>query len=546
MRVYLQGGKAIDIDQSDFIASGGEGAIYGKGDNIYKIYTDMKKVISQGKIDELSQIGFDNVNIPLELIRDNNGNNIGYLSKWIKNAEPLCRYFISSYQKKTGIDIMKVVGKKQDTIERIHKKKCLLVDGNEFNYLIKNDIPFFIDVANYSTQSYGSSVMLPAVRDWLYKDIVDELSDWFSFAIVIFQLFTGIHPFKGKCNKNYSLEERIKNRLSVLSKSIIPPRSMRPISCIPKEYRNWFIEIFNSDNRKYPPKIAGGKYIIKINTDISDSVIKYVLLKEYDEEILCHIHINGIRIVKTKSFIYYNSRRIKTDSDEEVLLLGYQYVPVFVSKSNDRLILRSPDLEINKIDIVCEDFFIYKNNLFIKSNNNIINIIFSLKKKIIIGIGLKWKIMPYSTRFYSNCVVQNMIGARFIMIPDGNKLYLINKLPFLKDHKIISCKYYDRFLYILSFHDNNYHRIIVKFNKNFDSYDLLINKNITDRELNFTVLNNGICIYKTEDKIKLTSDLKRFKEIKADNLILSGEDNSLIGFNDNKLYKLVEKRKNYK
>ena len=44
----------------------------------------------------------------------------------------------------------------------------------------------------------------------------NEGTDWFSFALVSFQMFVGIHPYKGKHPALKTLDERMAQNVSVL------------------------------------------------------------------------------------------------------------------------------------------------------------------------------------------------------------------------------------------------------------------------------------------------------------------------------------------
>ena len=66
------GGKTINLSNNEFLAKGGEGEVYAKGDTAYKIYTDSSKMISSGKIKELSVLTSDNVISPQDVIINKN------------------------------------------------------------------------------------------------------------------------------------------------------------------------------------------------------------------------------------------------------------------------------------------------------------------------------------------------------------------------------------------------------------------------------------------------------------------------------------------
>lgn len=115
--------------------------------------------------------------------------------------------------------ILKLIQKLRETVEFIHSKGCLIVDGNEMNYLISEDFEnvYFIDVDSYQTpsakaHSYSTSTIDPLIEK---SNKFTQESDWFIFGIIACTLLVGIHPFKGTY-KGLSLTIKkgdVKNRM---------------------------------------------------------------------------------------------------------------------------------------------------------------------------------------------------------------------------------------------------------------------------------------------------------------------------------------------
>ena len=213
MEVFVENIGKVDLSENkDFKTQGGEGKIYIKNNVVYKIYIDYTKTIKKEKIKELSVLQHKNIIKPDNIIWTNQKKNkmIGYTMKYIENTEPLCKYFTNSFQNANNItskNILELVYRLQETIHYIHTNKILIVDGNEFNYLVTNktQMPYFIDVDSYQTPSFPATAIMPSIRDWHTKGF-NELSDWYSFAIIACQLFIGIHPYKGT-HPNFSKKD---------------------------------------------------------------------------------------------------------------------------------------------------------------------------------------------------------------------------------------------------------------------------------------------------------------------------------------------------
>ena len=91
MELFIVGKGKIRLDQGDFVAQGGEGSVYAKGNSAYKVYADPQKMIPLAKIQELASLSHPNIIRPLEVLRDKSNQAVGYTMQRVQNAEPLCR-----------------------------------------------------------------------------------------------------------------------------------------------------------------------------------------------------------------------------------------------------------------------------------------------------------------------------------------------------------------------------------------------------------------------------------------------------------------------
>ena len=197
----------ITITDQDYLGSGGEASVYVKDSLAIKIYHDPVHMIALDKIKELSVIKNPLVLRPKHIIYDDKGNPIGYAMDFIKNTHPVCKLFTKAFKQRSGIsneDITEFVEQMQQMDMDIHAAKCLIVDHNEMNLLAtlrtkKHPLtPYAIDVDSYQTPSHKATAIMQSIQDPQIKgNKWTEDSDWFSFAIIAFQLWIGIHPFKG-------------------------------------------------------------------------------------------------------------------------------------------------------------------------------------------------------------------------------------------------------------------------------------------------------------------------------------------------------------
>lgn len=139
MKVKVKGsGTTVDLQQRDFIAKGGEGSIYGKGDTAYKIYEDRSKMIPMAKIQELAELRHPNIIAPQSLLLDGRNNTVGYTMRLLKDTYALCQLFTKSFKQRNGVapnKMVELVKKLRELIDYVHSKHCLVVDLNEMNFL---------------------------------------------------------------------------------------------------------------------------------------------------------------------------------------------------------------------------------------------------------------------------------------------------------------------------------------------------------------------------------------------------------------------------
>lgn len=515
----LNGGDII-LNDNDFIAKGGEGSIYGKNNRAFKIYETKDKMPPIEKLKELQQLK-DNQNImaPIDIILEKNNIPIGFSMIWIKNTETLCRLFTTSFLDRTGITIDKIVTlieNIKNLIAKVHEKEIIIVDGNEFNWLVDNKdftIPFAIDVNCWQTPNFPADAILPSIRDYS-TDKFTKLTDWYSFAIVSFQLFTGLHPFKGRMinGSKLSVVERMKNGISVLdNKTVRIPDATRDFGNIPKNYMEWYTQIFRNNKRVLPPDIAG-KIVIAPTTlhkiITSTQRLKIKLIESFSKDILyfkSFINLNT-RIIKTKNKTIIGTHETSY-TDYEVIIHEETKTPILV-KSNNEGYLEVKSITnhtVNDINIYCNEILIIDNMLYCRNLGQLTEMDFTINKdKIQPTVKIVWDVMPNSTTIFSNILIQQVLNRILlsIPIPDKKKSKMITKsISELIDCKIINAKYSNQVAIISVFINNEYKKYVFKFNEDFSEYKLRIIDDCDNTAINFVVLPNGVIvhIYKDEE-----------------------------------------------
>jgi hypothetical protein len=562
---YTIKGQKVKIVGNDFVTSGGEAKIYRRNKTIYKIYHNPSEMIPDGKIYELQEIKHPKVLIPKDIISDSKGVRVGFTMDFIDNVTPLCKLFTNTFINQNNISndtIIALISRMQDTIKEIHAAKCIQVDGNELNYLVdeKNFMDaYFIDVNSYQTKSFPATVIMPSIRDWTAKTF-NELTDWYSFAIIACQLFIGIHPFKGKHQdfKRHDMEKRMRANISVFNKNTTFAKSVRDFSRIPTNYMDWFINLFEKGKRELPPSRAGEvnvtvQYIVVTSTDN----FKIEEHSNYDDTILDHNNLNGISVTRTKKSIYIGNSMIhRVGENVEVVHTPLRQIPTLVKINDGEIELKSlaPSIKVYPgSEMAAEKMMIVDNTIYIKNKGDLIETRFAESSHItnILLVSKKvWSISENSSQLFKNVIVEDLLGAKHVTVPLPDKVHsrLIRiRVDELDDYKVLDAKYDSGVAVFSVFNqkDKEYKLMIMTGTVTCAMYTTRFINTIDMNEVNFVTLDNGIVILIYDDQMEIFSDNPSSSKVKvikdkelSSSMKLCKRGVSTRFFTDNKLYSI--------
>jgi serine/threonine protein kinase len=554
-KVNIPGAGQVSLSQKDFIASGGEGEIYGLGDTIYKIYHDPKKMIPHGKFDDLSALDERYIVNPQKILCNSKGTPIGFTMEWFKHNHPICKVFATGFRKKSGFtpeDAVKLVENMQKLIDFVHSKECLIVDFNDINFLIdENNLiqPIFIDVDSYKTKNYPPTAITPYAQDHQSKSF-SPLTDWYSFGIIAFQILIGMHPFKGSCDgfSKGDVIERMKANKSVFNKSVKVPAQARDLSHIPSDLRSWMEDAFEKGKRVLPP-LVGGR--IQVATPVythiqSADYFDIELVKSYDATIHYHFSYMNENVVRSGDTIYVGGRKYElSHSNSEIIISPETMVPIEITKNEFRSLDNN---NANKIQFRIEQLSVTNNIPFIKSGENLSTAPIKKFHSYMMAIDKTWPVMPLSTKVFPGMAYQNALGVPYIWIPELSKDRISGefiKIPELSGYSIISAKCIRNVAMIIGYKGQEYTRFVIRYDHG--KYDIKSTPNIDSQsELNFAVLDKGVVVLINENsEIEIFSSsigetaVKVIGDKQIDNTcILSSNGSQVLFYRGKDLYKL--------
>ena len=520
--VLINGKQKVTLGQKEYKAQGGQGTVYVSGGLAFKIYHEPSKMIPTGKITELAGIGIANVLAPKDILYDPKSNvPVGFTMPYVSDCEYLTKLFSLQYKLDFSIGndvVTNLVTEMQKVLLELHKKSILVGDYNEMNFLVdqKFTIPYHIDVDSYQTKNFPCTAIMETVRDRrLPFGKFDEMSDWFSWGIVTFQMFTGVHPYMGRHPdyKPSQLDDRMKNNISVFDPKVKMPKNLQDFSKIPPNLLAWYKSVFVDGNRTIPPFANAVGYVAVAPTVVAGRGMFIVeVVSTYDgETIIDASYINGTQYVITDKAVYkreslVTSFKTRPTNIRLVNLLGYDPL-VSVKVGNE---LQFFDLSKNKIGSITADAYMVSNKIvYSVFNGNLIENHFD-QFNTVVHVPIQVDNIAPVYKMFDGVVVQDVFGKRRLSIPYAHKVCASIDVPELEEYRVIDGKREGQFCILICEKKGKYDRITMYFDPAFTSYEIKIDSDITDRIVNFIVNWKGMVVSVIDgDTLELFMDIKR-------------------------------------
>ena len=519
-KVVLDSKGVITLRPSDHIATGGEGSVYRKSKTIIKLYENPRRMTDENlvaKIKLLSKFKHEFVVSPGGIVSDKRGNPIGFHMPFVK-GEALSRIFTNDFRTRNRFgdsEACTLVDGMREAVQFAHSKGAVMVDANEFNWLVKlgrKKVPELriIDVDSWAVGQWGASVVMPSIRDWSTKDF-NQKTDWFAWGIVTFQVFTGIHPYKGRLKgyKPFDLKKRMQDNASVFRSGVRLNRAVRDFGAIPGPLLDWYVATFEKGNRTLPPSPfdtgAGlaqvGRVLRVVNTD-SGSLIFDLL---YKGETVEFIYPSGAVRTKTGKLIDLQSGSVITTNvtpnaevvrvengwlcaDESVA--GWEFYHVN-SVSKEKTTLNS-QVKFTRI-------LRYENRLFGVGERGITEIVVKIFSKPVLSFGNTWSVMVNSVKWFDGVGVQDAFGAVYLILPFGENKCAQVRVRELDGKKVVNARAGSRFATVIVLDKSgNYTKFEFSFGREYQNYKPW--SRVTDSpNLNIAILPKGVCATIVED-----------------------------------------------
>lgn len=521
--VYSPVAGAVRLTDSDFIAKGGQAAVYQKGPYAYKLYHDPAWMIPLPKIAELQAIQSKDVLLPLDAVYDKGKRPIGYIMPFYDGGSPLCRLFTKRFKKRNGLtpaDVAELVKHIQLVLTAIHEGRCLAVDVNEANVLASPDFKtsVFLDTDNYETPNYRAQFLSESVRDPQVRNREwTELSDWFSFGVVVFQLYVGIHPYRGvhPAYQDKDWRKRMDDGVSVFDPDVQLPTACSDFGVIPDRHLEWFKEVFGRNGRSVPPLPDAAA---PVAVPVSVRVIRKGGVFDVQEvfslpEPICAVYSGyGITYALTKGALWKGRQQVEARGQGDVYVVFAGADMVILRHLNgvlrfelngkpqtepaDRVLMREGRLYTMLGDGLFEHIFRRVGSSLAHSKRRVTTL------------------MPKQVEVYDGVIIQTTIDKTLAILPFGQGRAALRLIPELDDYRIVDAKAQGHVMVVVGQRKGVYDRLVFCFAPDMQKYTVRVEQDIPTLGVNFTVLPSGVCVLVSGDaEIELFKDNSSVRKV---------------------------------
>jgi hypothetical protein len=553
MKLFIKNrGKEVDLNQHDLVGTGGEGNVFARGKTAYKVYHDPKHMLPAGKIQELAVITDPFVVRPQDVLVNAKGTPVGYTTMFVPNAWTLCQLFPLAFRQREGLtpDAMRdLIKKLQERVSNVHAAGILIVDANEMNFLVgrKFQNVYCIDVDSYQTPHYPAQAIMDSIRDWSAQQF-SELSDWYSYGILAFQMFIGVHPFKGRYHgKLLEFKGRLKTdaeddvfavtrrrmqaSVSVFDPDVGIPGASLPLDTIPSAYRKWFEAVFAEGKRLPPPSafdIVLVPVVLPVKAVTGTDLLDISEVGEYEGTVANVWSDGACLVVSTDKGVWLDAARTNSSPASHCGFspkAGRAVATVAGPGSKTSLYNLTDRVDLGPLMLAVEEVSSYDGRIYVRTENKVNEIILTdAGAQVIVSTQEVVQTLPHATRLYSGVVIQRLLGTTYVslLIQSGGALQVA--LKELDAYRVIDAKFDHGVLMVVGEKHGQYDRLVFRFD-NSGGHDSRIVSGIAYAGLNFVTLDSGVCACLNEDeKLEVFSAKRGSTTIKyVEDPVLSGD-----------------------
>jgi hypothetical protein len=512
LKVSIGGKRILDLSSAGFhyVGAGGQASIYEGSGTAFKVYHDPRSMIPLGKIQELMKIQAANVVRPFDVLyAASGGQPVGYAMKYLDHTNPICKLFAKSFKTENSIFpsmVVELVKAIQMTVASVHRDNCLIVDLNELNVLVGDDFvsPFVIDTDSFQTPSFRATAIMDSVRDrHSPPGQFSETTDWFSFAVMATHLYLNIHPFKGTHPKYLPSEmnRRMDDNVSIFCKDVKLPIVCNPLSVIPRRHLDWLKLVFLKKERSVPPlPDVSGPIPVPANIVLVSGTDKFEIgeLFSLDDDILFRMEFFGVDYFVTRKSVFKGTEKVWTKPADyrKVLVCPADSGDIVIAGYDGRKTVQFLTADNQALGQVSSRGFFFRNQAVYTANRGRLyeNTFTKMGEKLFVRTHAVDQLSEFGSVVYPGVVVQDLLGKIWVTIPYAPGRCCSRPVPQLDGYRVIDARSEMNLCVVIGEKRGIYSRFVLTFAPDFSAYALRQEDDAACDGINFTVLENGLCL----------------------------------------------------
>jgi len=395
-------------------------------------------------------------------------------------------------------------------------------------------------------------VMDPRVRQ---RDFT-ELSDWFSFAVVSFQMFVGVHPFKGSHPSVKGLSKRMGKHLSVFHPDVSLPRVAYPLDAIPPELRVWYRRVLQEGNRSRPPmKLSPVAMPATATTITTGGVLDLSLLHDLPARVQRLLASDRELWALTDDGLYRDDRRIADVQAGAALALSPRMgTPVLVSIEQGGAVALFDAASKVKLECALRANKLMEVNgrVYLESGGKILELqLLDVGRRVIASARVATSVLPHATTRFVGVAVQSLLGAAYLsLFPCAGVAHQL-RVAELDGARIIDARADGSVAMFLIERGGDYRRLVLRLSKDGKRYDLRDEPAAGPTGINFVTLDTGVCVCLRDDdrieifstklganKLRLIDDSAAGQGVVGGDMLLARWAGKVLCFREGKVYRL--------
>ncbi len=521
--VLLDGRGPLTLEPRDHVGTGGEGSVYRSGNTVVKIYSDPQKMLREdmkGKLALLVGLTHPSIAAPRGIVLSTRHEPVGFYMDWVA-GEPLPGLFTNDTRARLAFgdaESTSVAARMREAMAYAHAAGALMVDPNEFNWIVslsdpQKPLPYAIDVDSWQIGRWPARVIMPSIQDH-HRQGFDTLTDWFSWGVVTFQVYTGIHPYKGTVPGfgRYDLEARMKANASVFRPDARVNRAVRPWSVIPGPLLDWYVATFEQGERTAPPSpyaagAAGAPTArtLRVVTTAQGALIYAKLLERPGDPIVRVFPAGLVRLASGALVHVASGRTLLTQSSPRMEAIAAAEGWLIADKAASGVVFTYVDGQSGATQtlthtIRAERVVVGGERMFAVTSSGIAEILVrKLGRTVLVAQGKVWGVLPHALSWQRGVGILDALGAAYVIMPFGSEAVAQVRVPELDHVRVVAGVGYGR---IATFTGVDTSGVYTKYDVLF-SHDMrsaqVSSEKVATAELVRTVLPKGVVAFIEED-----------------------------------------------